>query len=168
MKTDENIPEVLSIGQLCRLLNLSRTRFYSLISTSDDSKCFFLPPIYSLDNKRPYYSKEIAQQNIDFKKNNTGWNNKVLLFYNSRGSTSSAIKAKPKKTEKQNQPTKDKYSELREGLKSLGLSDITAAQIDAALSVCFPNGAENIEDGEKLRTVFRHFKQSNSEHKQRT
>lgn len=103
MRTDENIPAVISIGQMCRLLSLSRARFYSLTSGSDVSKCFFVPPIYSLDSKRPYYSREMAQQNIEFKKNSTGWNNKVLLFYNSRGLTLSVLKAKSRKAEKQNQ-----------------------------------------------------------------
>jgi hypothetical protein len=168
MKNDEMLPAVVSIGQMCRLLSLSRARFYSLTSVSDISRCFFLPPIYSLENKRPYYSQEMAQQNMDFKRNNTGWNQKVLLFYHPRGSVSSVLKAKLKKTEKQIHQSNDRHSGLREGLKCLGMSDITAAQIDAALPVCFPNGCQDVDDAEKLRLVFRYFKQQNSEHKQRT
>ena len=163
MNNIENIPSVVNTAQMCKLLNLSKARFYSLISTSDLSICFFLPPIYGLDNRRPYYSREMAQQNIDFKRNSTGLNNKVLLFYNSRCLTSSVLKAKPKKPEKQNQQSIDKHSELMAGLKSLGLSDTTSAQIDAALSFCFPTGSQNIDDSEKLRAVFRHIKQKNEE-----
>jgi hypothetical protein len=166
MKTDETIPAVVSIGLMCRLLNLSRARFYSLTSALDMSKCFFLPPIYSLESKRPYYSRELAQQNIDFKRNSTGWNQKILLFYSSRVNSSSP-KLKLKK-EEQKKSTNEQHSELISGLASLGLSDISAAQIDAALSACFPSGWQNIDDAEKLRAVFRHFKQSNFEHKQRT
>jgi hypothetical protein len=161
MKNDENIPSVVSIAQMCKLLSLSKSRFYSLISTSDLSICFFLPPIYGLENRRPYYSREMAQQNIDFKRNSTGLNNKVLLFYNSRSSVPSV--PKPKKVEQKNQPSIDKHSELMAGLKSLGLSDTTAAQINAALAICFPNGGQNVDDAEKLRAVFRHIKQKNEE-----
>lgn len=157
-----NIPSVVSIAQMCKLLSLSKARFYSLISTSDLSICFFLPPIYGLDNRRPYYSREMAQQNIDFKRNSTGLNNKVLLFYNSRSSGVSSA-PKIKKTEQKNQQSNDNHSELIAGLKSLGLSDTTAAQIDAALSFCFPNGSQDIDDSEKLRAVFRHIKQKNEE-----
>ena len=162
MKNEDNIPSLVSIGQMCKLLNLSKARFYSLISTSDLSICFFLPPIYGLDNRRPYYSREMAQQNIDFKRNSTGLNNKVLLFYNSKSSGVSSG-PKPKKVEQKNQPSIDKHSELIAGLASLGLSDTTAAQIDAALSFCFPNGSQDIDDSEKLRAVFRHIKQKNEE-----
>ena len=152
MNNIENIPSVVSIAQMCKLLNLSKARFYSLISTSDLSICFFLPPIYGLDNRRPYYSREMAQQNIDFKRNSTGLNNKVLLFYNSRSSGVSSA-PKPKKVEQKTQPSNDKHSDIIEGLKSLGLSDTTSAQIDAALSFCFPNGSQNIDDSEKLNII---------------
>ena len=49
LDNNPNIPDILSITQMSKLLNLSRSRFYQLMSEN-----IFLPPIYSPENKRPY------------------------------------------------------------------------------------------------------------------
>ena len=153
-----NIPAVLSISQMAKLLNLSRSRFYTLMSEG-----IFLPPIYSASNKRPYFTAEIAQKNLQAKKNNVGVNGKICLFY-SRNSSSCVHKKKLRKNKLQNNSAEDEYEDLREGLGALGLSNISDAQIGSALKSCFPNGTADTPEGEILRAVFLSIKRQNTEH----
>ena len=159
MSVDNNsIPEILSITQMANLLDLSRSRFYQLTSEG-----IFLPPIYSTSNKRPYFTAEIAQRNIAVKRHNLGVNGKICLFYSSRNNSPSFThKKKSGKNKLQNNTTEDKYEDLRQGLGALGLSNISDGQIESALKKSFPQGTENIPEGEILRAVFLSIKRQNS------
>ena len=154
------IPAAVSMTQMARLLNMSRSRFYQLIS-----KGILLPPIYSLSSKRPYYIREMAQRNIEVKKNNVGVNGQVIIFYSAkRKVVPSMNKVKTTKKETKN----NKYEDLMEGLESLGMTDIKSSDIEKAIADCFPDGTENIDQDEILTTVFRHLRCRDTEHKQRT
>ena len=85
VNNNSHIPEILSIAQMARLLNLSRSRLYQLITEN-----IFLPPIYSPENKRPYFTSDIARKNLDVKQNNVGINGKICMFYTSRISSPSS------------------------------------------------------------------------------
>jgi predicted DNA-binding transcriptional regulator AlpA len=76
---NNHIPEYVSMTQMAELLNLSRSRFYQLVE--DD---FFLKPLRLSSNKRPVYSREMALENISFRKNNFGANKKIVMFYSTR------------------------------------------------------------------------------------
>ena len=156
MAVDNNpdIPDILSITQMAKLLNLSRSRFYTLMSED-----IFLPPIYSPENKRPYFTAEIARKNLQVKKNNVGVNGKICLFYSSRNDSSLPVhKKKLGKNNLQNNLTQT----LREGLCALGLNNISYDQIESALKTSFPQGVAGIEEGEILRQVFLSIKRQNS------
>ena len=160
MAVDNNphIPEVLSISQMAKLLNLSRSRFYTLVSEN-----IFLPPIYSPENKRPFFTQEIAEKNLQVKKNNVGINGKIVLFYSSRNNSSlPAHKKKSRKNKLENNSTGDNHQDLKEGLAALGLSNVSDAQIESALKKSFPQGTENIPNGEILKAVFLTIKRQNS------
>ena len=153
-----NIPEILSITQISKLLNLSRSRYYQLVSEG-----VFLPPIYSTDTKRPYYTAEMARKNLEVKKNSVGINGKIVLFYTSRNApTTSVHKQRPKESKLLNNPTGDNHQDLIEGLSALGLSNVSDAQIESALKKVFPQGIENIDSGEILRQVFLSIKRQDS------
>jgi hypothetical protein len=53
------------------------------------------------------------------------------------------------------------HADLLEGVRSLGIASVTAADIAKALKEIFPNGVENQDDGEILRAVFLHLKRKN-------
>lgn len=146
-----NIPDILSITQMSKLLNLSRSRFYQLMSEN-----IFLPPIYSTNSKRPFYTKEIAERNLVVKKNNTGVNGKVVLFYTSRNSSPLLPRKKKYQKDKINNiSTEDNHTDnIREGLSALGLDGVSDSQIESAVKKCFPEGTDNIDFGEILRQVF--------------
>lgn len=108
---DVNIPEILSVTQMARLLNLSRSRLYQLVSEN-----IFLPPIYN-DSKRPYFTSDMAIKNLEAKKNNVGINGKVVLFYTSRNSSVPYVhKKKSHRNKSNNIPTGDNHQNLKEGL----------------------------------------------------
>ena len=157
---DVNIPEILSITQMAKFLNLSRSRFYQLMSEG-----VFLPPKYSKETKRPFYTAEMGRRNIEAKKNNVGINGKVVLFYTSRNSPTPYVHKKISSRNKSNNiSTEDNHQDLKEGLCALGLNGVSDAQIESALSSCFPNGTETVDEGQVLRAVFLSIKRRNSEH----
>jgi len=153
----ENNSSILSISQMARLLNLSRSRLYQLISEG-----IFLPPIYSPEHKRPYFTGEIAEKNLQVKKRNVGINGKIVLFYSSRTSSLPKIKNGKQNNGSDTQPAQDNHQDLKDGLAGLGLSNISDTQIESALENCFPGGTENVDAGEILRAVFLSIKRQDS------
>jgi hypothetical protein len=135
-------------------MGISRSRYYQILSEG-----LIHPPLYS-DSNRPYFTRELALENIAVKKNNIGVNGKICIFYNCAPSTSSPKNKTVKKEVKKK--TTDKYTDLIEGLSCLGFDEIKPSQVEAALKKCFPNGTDNIEDGEILRQVFCLIKEQNS------
>ena len=153
-----SIPDVLSMSDMARLVNLSRSRFYQLISEG-----IFHPPIYNIKSKRPFYSREIAEKNLQLKRNNVGANGKIVLFYCSRSSSPyTKISRGSRKVESNRPVAQSNHQELKEGLAALGLRDVSDVQIDSALRECFPDGTENTDSAEILRQVFLSIKRQNT------
>jgi len=149
---------VVSINQLCSMLSISRSRFYQLLSSG-----FLLPPIYSLDNKRPFYTPQMAEINLAVKRNNVGINGKICIFYNSRSLVSTPIvreKSLPNKPA-ENVNSK-KMTDIMDGLSSLGITEAKPAQIRRGIKQCFPDGIENVDEGEVLKAVFCLIKEQNT------
>ncbi len=153
---EKTIPEIVSINQLCSMMGISRSRYYQILSEG-----LILPPIHSPDSKRPYFTREIALRNLEVKKNNIGVNGKICIFYNSNSSSISSAKNNSPKKENKKKPT-NKNTDLIEGLASLGIDNINNSQVEEALKKCFPDGVENVEEGEILRQVFCLIKEQNS------
>jgi len=151
---EKSIPEIVSINQMCSLMGISRSRYYQILEEG-----LIHPPIYS-DSKRPYFTREMALRNLEVKKNNIGVNGRICIFYNSNRSSISS--AKNKTAKKGNKKKTTNNSDLIEGLSCLGLVDIKSSQVEDALKKLFPNGTDNIEEGEILRQVFCLIKEQNS------
>ena len=150
------LPEIVSVQGMAKLLHISRSRFYSLMDEG-----VFLKPVYSLNKKRPHFTREMAMKNISAKKNNIGVDGcTVVVFYSSH---STSIQKMDRSTKgKVKTPSQNKYAELKEGLESLGLTNLSDPNIGSAFRQCFPNGTDNIGEDEILTTIFRHFKCQNS------
>ena len=113
--------------------------------------------------KRPYFTSDMAIKNLEAKKNNVGINGKIVLFYTSRNSSVPYVhKKKTPGNKKNNIPTEDKHTDIKQGLSALGLNDVSYAQIESALSSCFPDGTGNTAEGEILRQVFLSIRRWNS------
>lgn len=115
-----NLPTVLSVSQMAKVLQISRARFYQCLEAG-----YFLKPQYTEDTRRPYYTAEMAETNLNAKRTNVGINGKICLFYNPRNvSFSPAPKISGPKTTK-GKTDKNAYADLMEGLEALGLTGIT-------------------------------------------
>ena len=151
---EKTIPEIVSINQMCSLMSISRSRYYQILSEG-----LIHPPVYS-DSNRPYFTRELALQNLAVKRNNIGVNKKICIFYNCAPAISSAKNKTIKKENKKK--TTDNHTDIIEGLSCLGLDEIKSSQVESALKKLFPNGTENVEDGEILRQVFCLIKEQNT------
>ena len=158
---NNNIPAVVSMSHMAKLLQLSRSRLYQLVDSG-----ILLPPAYLLSNKRPIYTRDMAMCNLKAKYNNTGINGQIVMFYSARNVVHSVNKLNRASMPKTKSGKSHKA--LIEDLESLGLDDVTTEQIDDAITDIFPDGTKDIDSDEILTSVFRYIKRQNSEHKPRT
>lgn len=133
------------------------------------------PPQPDPETKRPFYDSEGQAVCLQVRQRNCGVNGKRVLFYarpfgahlaskpRSCGAQSTSS-ARKKKTESK-QATASKPSKLDllvEGLKSLGLPNVTAGEASAAIHQVFPVDSQRPSDEEVLLKVFRHLVRQNS------
>ena len=149
----EPLKAAVTVAEMARMVGLSRARFYQLMGTT------FPLPVYDVSSRRPIYVEDQQRICLEVRRRNCGIDGKPVLFYARRfGSVAPASKdrtpkAKPKRT--------DQHVDLVAGLKSLGLTNVTSADVSAAMNVVFPNGTDGVEPAEVLRTVFLHLKRRN-------
>ncbi len=160
---DEKTPkyrQVYSVSSMAMSLQMSRSRFYQCMSAG-----YFLKPKYTEDTNRPYFTSDMAQRNMEVKRTNVGVNGRICIFYGPRNIKPSS---KQRTISKKKSVAQDKYSDLIEGLKSLGLIDVPPKKVESALQACFPDGVQNEDEGQVLKTIYLFIKRQNSEHKHRT
>jgi hypothetical protein len=138
---------VVTVAEMSRMIGLSRSRFYQLIGST------FPEPSRDADG-RPYYTEEQQIVCLDVRRRNCGINGKPILFYAPRAAIGPSSRPKPRPV--------TKHAEIIEAVRTLGLTTITAAQVDHAIKVLFPSGTENIAQGEIIRSVFLSIKRQNS------
>ena len=147
----------ISIRDMADQCGLSRQRFMQLVKVG-----VFPEPQYDVATKRPFYTEEMQGACLDVRRRNFGVNGKVVMFYARRSSTPSTVR--PKKP-KDKPAGVDRYAEVVDGLKTLGLTTITAAQAGEAVRECFPGGTTGIEPGQVIRAVFLHLRGKNRNEK---
>ena len=135
-----NLKPVISIVDACKLVRLSRARFYQLIQQG-----IFPQPLYHIRTKRPYYDIELQQKLIEIRETCIGANNDFILFYSPR--------KKNDQSKKRNIETSI-FKEYAETLKSMGI-DCSSKEVKQGLSQLYPDGTDGIEDGVIIRDLFR-------------
>ena len=141
-KLENPMKAAVTLSFLCRLLKMSRSQFYFHIRRGTFSAPLRLP-----SNNRPYYTASMVEDIIKARETGVGVNGEYVLFYE-RQAKAEVKEAKPD------------YTALLEGLGALGLTSITAEQVEAALAVCFPKGTNGQDEANVLRVVFRHLKRA--------
>ena len=141
---------VVTVSEMARMVGLSRSRFYQLIGSA------FPSPL--LDKKKqPFYSEELQAVCLEVRRRNCGIDGKPILFYARRIGTA------PTKPKKVKAPTTNpQHADLLDGVRSLGIASVMAADIAKCLKEIFPSGIENMDHGEILRAVFLHLKRKNT------
>jgi hypothetical protein len=139
----------ISVSDMARRVGLSRQRFTQLVSEG-----VFPAPVYDVQTQRPFYTSELQERCLEVKRRNVGVNGRVVLFYTKR-LPAPAPTGKPS-----NGQANGHYAELLDGLKGLGLTSVTAAQVEAAVKTLYPKGVKAVPIGDVLRTVFLHLRAS--------
>jgi len=146
---------------MANLCGLSRTRFYELLSEG-----VFPRPQRKNDAARPYYNRDGQQACLRVKATNQGINGKLVLFYSRRNveAQQPTVRSATRKQSAAPRPASSDgpLASLAEGLRLLGHNDVTAEAIRSAVTVCFPNGLDGVDDGVALTAVFRHLKRRNT------
>jgi predicted DNA-binding transcriptional regulator AlpA len=150
--TEVKTKAAVSVAEMARMVGLSRARFYQLIGAT------FPPPLYTEVTRRPFYDEELQAVCLDVRRRNCGIDGKPVLFYARRPLAAPVPGRKPKKAAGGG----DKYADLVDGLKSLGLAGVTAAQVAEAVKEMYPNGVPETTNGEVLRAVFLHLRRRNT------
>lgn len=145
MKNEKPWKAVVSVSEHCRLLQMSRSQFYSHIK-----KGTFHEPLRLESNGRPYFTASMLEDNLQARESGVGVNGEYVLFYERQTTETKPSSKKPKSN----------HSALIDGLVALGIGSVTSGQVESALEVCFPNGTTGHDDTAVLRAVFRHLKRS--------
>ena len=144
---DDRIKAAISVSKMCELLFMSRSQFYWHVR-----KGTFHAPL-KLPNGRPYYNASMVEDNLKARELGIGVNGGYVIFYE-RGEPSGTGPTKP--TAK---PKVD-CTELIDSLSSLGLTGLTVAAVEKAVTECYPKGMADHDEPNILRTVFRHLKRA--------
>jgi len=147
---------VLSVSEHVQQLGMSRGQFYLLLAEG-----FFWPPVYALRNRRAFYTKEIAQQNMIARMTGEGVDGTPRVFYRRRNSGSGSHTEAQSGRSRNNVRRRDQHGELVATLKGLGV-EANSQTVGAALSACFPEGYDDMNQSDIIRAVFRHLRSSQS------
>jgi predicted DNA-binding transcriptional regulator AlpA len=151
---------VVSISEMARMVGLSRQRLHQLIVAG-----VFPAPLYDIATRRPFYNEEIQQVCLEVRRRHCGVNGKPILFYARRvdhrprqADGRRVVLSSGRQPKRQNdKATVRQHADLIEGLKGLGMSAVTASQVDGAIKEALPKGVEGMAPAEVLRAVFLHL-----------
>jgi hypothetical protein len=150
---------VMSVSAHVEQLAMSRSRFYELVYEG-----FFLPPVYLLANRQPFYMTDVAERNRLAKETGIGVDGQVKVFYRRRRDASPvASKAsKPKRDKRNAKGTGGLCAEVTAAVKSLGMTSITEEAVAEVISTLWPAGPADTDEGDIIRAVFQQLRRSGS------
>ena len=167
MNKDVPLKAVVTVTQMAHMCNISRARFYQLVSQK-----VFPSPSRNPETGRPFFNREQQEQCLLIRRQNKGANGKAVIFYGNRPRTApkplSKRKLFPISKSSNGQKKRDLVmNELRHGLAQLGMSNMTEQQIRQALTESYPDGHRDVESAELLAAVFGALQRQNSADKLR-
>ena len=144
---------IVSVAEMARMCGLSRARFYQLVKEG-----VFPPPLYRIDNRRPYYVEAMQEVCLEVRRRNCGINGRPVMFYARRFGPTTTPKRKRTPAAKMS----GRYNDLVHGLKALGLASVSTEHVETAVKELFPDGIQKLDSGEMMRTVFLHLRRQDS------
>lgn len=145
-KKMSKLKPIVSISELCQMLQLSRSRYYQLVDSG-----FFPKPKYDERSNRPYYDATLQKQILESRESGIGTDGSYMLFYSPRKKENHSHSKKKKKVD----PV---IQELGEMLESMGVKT-AFTEVQKALNELYPDGTEGIDQGLVARELYRHLKQ---------
>jgi hypothetical protein len=144
---NSRLKAAVSVSGMAKLVGLSRARFYDLIQAG-----IFVAPVYSLANRRPFYTQEMQEENLLARQTGIGVNGQYTLFYERQASPPASSISAPRR------PVRQDHGGIIESLKSLGLPNVTLLQVDEAMATNYPNGTAGVDEMMVVRTIYRHLR----------
>ena len=135
----------ISVIEMAEMIGLSKSRFHALVRTG-----VFPKPIRHKSCKRPVFDLDSQQKCLEIRHTGIGNSGQPVLFNRMRATR------KPRKQRQSQQPIlgpRQDHVELVEALRSLGMVTTNDA-VAKAVTEIYPNGEEQIDQGEKIRRVF--------------
>lgn len=144
--------EAVGVAEMARMVGLSRQRFYQLIGST------FPPPIYDVLTRRPFFNQELQAVCLEVRKRNCGVDGRPVLFYARHSVVAQPSRRRAKPTGR-NSPL---HADLIDGLRSLGLIDVSPSMVGDTVRRLYPDGVASEDGGEVLRSVFLSLKRQYS------
>jgi len=142
--------QAVSVAEMARMVGLSRQRFYQLVASGT-----FPSPVYDVATRRPFYPADLQAICMDVRRRNCGIDGKPILFYARRSIIApTAPRRAGRPPAKVSRAAVDDHADLIDGVRALGLTTATTAQVSAAVRELYPSGVNGIDQGEVLRAVF--------------
>jgi len=149
---NDQFKTAVNVAEMSRMLNLSRSRFYQLIGTA-------FPEPSRDENGRPYYDEEQQRLCLEVRRRNCGVDGKPVLFYAARGTTPTVTRKSRKVQDRR--MSNNKYTDILDGVKALGITTATMEQVATAVEQSFPNGTDGVDPGEIIRAAFLSIRRQN-------
>ena len=142
---------ICSVTELARILGFSRTRFYQLQKMG-----VFPMPVFCIRTKRPFYPMELQKKCIEIRETGVAYNGQPVLFYGEHKSRNKAS-CELSEPEKSCNKNRQKYEELTNTLRRMGLS-VSCKAVKNAIDALFPEGLQQHSDeGQAVRDLFRYL-----------
>lgn len=139
----------VTVTEMARMCSLGRSRFYQLIGSA-------FPEPSRDESGRPYYTAEQQEVCLDVRRRNCGIDGRPILLYSPRSASVGSFRKPPviHRARKPKQSSTAQYSVIVDGVRSLGLTMVTVAEVEAAIGQLFPIGTDGKDPGEVIRSVF--------------
>ena len=156
--------EIVSVSEMARMLGFSRARVYQLLRDGVLPK-----PTKTAEGGRPFFTRAQQEQCIEVRRTNCGIDGRPILFYATRVPSPAPPTTETRQPRRRSAPARPRRStedstitDLRCGLRQLGLTDATEQSIRAALADLYPDGHAGVDSSELLRSIFVHLNRQDS------
>jgi hypothetical protein len=146
----------VTVAEMARMVGLSRARFYQLMGSA------FPFPVYHVTTRRPIYVEELQNVCLEVRRRNCGIDGKPVMFYARRLPSAGPPPISKTRSPKSKASGRDEFADVAVALKSLGMSNVSAADVRSAVSASFPKGTGGIDQEQVIRAVFLRLKRQNS------
>ena len=155
-RTNRNEPlkAAVSLSEHASQLSISRSRLYQLIRAG-----VLAPPCYFIRNRRPFFPSEVQQANLDVLRTNRDINGNYVVFYKRDDQARSDRRQHRSRTSSRS--NNGEHAELVEGLKALGLSNVSGRDVERAMRSLYSDGSTPADSGTLLRELFVFIRRSN-------
>jgi len=130
---------VISISEMASAVDLSRSRFYSMMEAG-----VFPKPVQHHPSKRPVFNLELQHRCLEIRRSGIGFNGEPVLFNRKR---------RGQKSRPTSRTATEAHSEIVEAVRSLGITTSPEA-IEDALRSLYPAGWREVDQSELVRQVF--------------